>query len=91
VRLGESIADVAKAQNTSLDDVKAAITAAVTKELDAQVTARKLTADQETKILAELRDHLDDLVNATPPTPPAGAPQGPPNGAPQFGPRRHWR
>lgn len=90
LRSGKSIADVAKAQGKSLDDVKSAITAAVTKELDQQVGAKKLTADQEAKILAELKDHLDDLVNNTRPKPPAGAP-APPNGAPQFGPRGHWR
>ncbi|WP_155892266.1 hypothetical protein [Conexibacter woesei] len=91
LRAGRSIADIARAQGKSLDDVKTAITAAVTKELDQQVSDRKLTADQETKILGELRDHLDDLVNNTRPSPPAGAPKNGPNGAPQFGPRHHWR
>jgi hypothetical protein len=84
LRSGRSIADIAKAQSKSLDDVKAAITAAVTKELDQQVADRKLTADQRDRILAELKDHLDDLVNLTPPS-------GPPGGAPGFGPRHHWR
>jgi hypothetical protein len=87
LRAGRSIADIARAQSTSLDDVKAAITTAVTKELDQQVAGRKLTADQETKILAELKDHLDDLVNNTRPA----APKNAPNGPPQFGPRHHWR
>jgi hypothetical protein len=91
LRAGRSIADVARAQGKSLDDVKTAITAAVTKELDQQVTDRKLTADQEAKILTELKSHLDDLVNNTPPSPPAGAPKDGPNGAPGFGPRHHWR
>lgn len=83
LRAGRSIADIARAQGKSLDDVKAAITTAVTKELDQQVAGRKLTADQETKILGELKDHLDDLVNHTRPAAP--------NGPPQFGPRHHWR
>jgi hypothetical protein len=87
LRAGRSIADVAKAQSKSLDDVKAAITAAVTKELDQQVTDRKLTADQRDKILSELKSHLDDLVTLTPPARPAD----PPSGAPGFGPRGHWR
>ena len=83
LRAGRSITDIARAQGKSLDDVKAAITTAVTKELDQQVADRKLTADQETKILGELKDHLDDLVNHTRPAAP--------NGPPQFGPRHHWR
>jgi hypothetical protein len=91
LRAGRSIADLARAQGKSLDDVKTAITAAVTRELDQRVADRKLTADQETRILAQLRDHLDDLVNNTPPSPPAGAPKNGPNGAPGFGPRHHWR
>jgi polyhydroxyalkanoate synthesis regulator phasin len=74
LRAGQSIADVAKAQSKSLDDVKAAITAAVTQELDARVKDGKLTADQRDKVLSELKDHLDDLVTLKPPTPPKGAP-----------------
>jgi hypothetical protein len=77
---GQSIADVAKAQNKDIADVKAAIKAAITKQLDADVTAGRITADQRTKQLAGLDAHLDDLVNDTPPkrgdkppAPPAGA------------------
>jgi len=77
LRDGKSIADVAKDQNKSLDDVKAAITDGVTKELAQAVTDKKLTSDQRDKILSELKDHLDDLVTRTPPKrgdkPPAGA------------------
>lgn len=69
---GQSIADVAKDQGKSLDDVKAAITAAVTKELDARVKDGKLTAAQRDKVLSELKDHLDELVSLKPPTPPNG-------------------
>jgi hypothetical protein len=79
LRAGKSIADVARAQSKSLDDVKTAITDAVTRELDQQ----RLSADQRAKILDELRSHLDDLVNNARPAAP--------NGPPQFGPRRHWR
>jgi hypothetical protein len=84
---GKSIADVAKDQGKSLDDVKKAITDGVTKELDQAVTDKKLTSDQRDKVLKELSDHLDDLVNRTPP---AGGPrfdkQGHAAGAP-----RGWR
>jgi hypothetical protein len=87
LRDGKSIADVAKDQNKSLDDVKKAITDGVTKELDQAVTDKKLTSDQRDKILKELDEHLDDLVTRTPPK---GGPrfdkQGHAAGAP-----RHWR
>jgi hypothetical protein len=72
LRDGKSIADVAKDQSKSVDDVKKAITDGVTKELDQAVTDKKLTSDQRDKILKELNEHLDDLVNRTPP---AGAPR----------------
>jgi hypothetical protein len=64
---GKSIADVAKDQGKDIADVKSAIKAAVTKQLDAAVSAGRLTAAQRTEELAELDQHLDDLVNATPP------------------------
>jgi hypothetical protein len=87
LRDGKSIADVAKDQGKSLDDVKKAITDGVTKELDQAVTDKKLTGDQRDKILKELDAHLDDLVTRTPPK---GGPrfdkQGHAAGAP-----RHWR
>lgn len=83
VRAGQSIADVAKAEGKSLDDVKQAITAGVTKELDQAVADKKLTSAQRDDILKRLSEHLDDLVNGKRP---AGAPRfekrgGPPAGA----------
>jgi hypothetical protein len=77
LRDGQSIADVAKAQNTSLDDVKAAVTDAVTKELDQRVKDGKLTSGQRDKVLSELKGHLDDLVNLKPPTRPKDLPGHP--------------
>jgi hypothetical protein len=68
LRAGKSLAAIATAQGKTADGLKAAITDAATKRLDAAVTAGKLTKDQETKILAGLASHIDDLVNATPPT-----------------------
>jgi hypothetical protein len=64
---GKSIADVAKDQAKDIAAVKSAIKDAVTKQLDAGVTAGRLTAAQRTEELAELDQHLDDLVNRTPP------------------------
>ena len=63
LRSGKSLADIAKAQGKTVDGLKTAITDAATKQLDAAVTAGKLTKDQETKLLAGLASHLDDLVN----------------------------
>jgi lambda repressor-like predicted transcriptional regulator len=63
LRSGKSLADIAKAQGKTVDGLKTAITDAATKQLDAAVTAGKLTKDQETKVLDDLASHLDDLVN----------------------------
>jgi hypothetical protein len=87
LRDGKSIADVAKDQGKSLDDVKQAITDGVTKELDQAVTDKKLTSDQRDKIVKELGDHLDDLVNRTPPQ---GGPRFDKQGHAAGAPRR-WR
>jgi hypothetical protein len=78
LRDGKSIADVAKDEGKSVDDVKKAITAGVTKELDKAVTDKKLTSAQRDDMLKELTEHLDDLVTGKRP---AGAPAG----------RGHWR
>jgi hypothetical protein len=86
LRDGKSIADVAKDQNKSLDDVKKAITDGVTKELDQAVSDKKLTSAQRDKILQELSDHLDDLVNRTPP---AGGPRFDKQGQAAGVPRHH--
>lgn len=83
LKAGKSIADVAKDQNKPLDDVKSAITAAVTKELDQRVTDKQLTADQRDRLLAGLKEHLDDLVSLSPPDRPRFArPGGKGSGAP---------
>jgi hypothetical protein len=84
LRAGKSIADVAKDQGKSLDDVKRAITDAVTKELDQSVKDGRLTSARRDAILKELGEHLDDLVTLAPPKRPAGMP---PAGA--LG--HHWR
>ncbi|HEU4973744.1 MAG TPA: hypothetical protein VFT50_01545 [Baekduia sp.] len=76
LRAGKSLADVAKAQGKSADDVKAAIRTAVTQQLDAAVKAKRLTADQRQHVLDDLDEHLDDLVNGSFDGPPRG-PHGP--------------
>ena len=64
---GKSLADVAKAQNKDVAGLKAAMKAAVTKQLDQAVTDKKLTADERTKILADVDKRLDDIINGTAP------------------------
>jgi hypothetical protein len=83
LRAGKSIADVAKDQGKSLDDVKKAITDGVTKELDQAVKDKKITDAQRTEILKELGEHLDDLVTRSF--------DGPLHGGKLAGPRGHWR
>jgi hypothetical protein len=65
LRSGKSLAAIATAQGKTVDGLKTTITDSATKQLDAAVTAGKLTKDQETKILAGLSKHIDDLVNGT--------------------------
>jgi hypothetical protein len=69
---GKSLADVAKAQNKDIVGLKAAMKAALTKQLDQAVTDKKLTAEQRTKILADADQHIDDFINGTPPKRPDG-------------------
>jgi polyhydroxyalkanoate synthesis regulator phasin len=70
LRSGKSLADIAKAQGKAVGDLKTAITDAVTKRLDAAVTAGKLSKEQEQKVLAGLAAHLDDFVNGVHKAPP---------------------
>jgi hypothetical protein len=65
LRSGKSLADIAQAQGKTVQGLETTITAAVTKQLDAAVTAGKLSKDQEAKVLSGLSSHLDDLVNGT--------------------------
>jgi polyhydroxyalkanoate synthesis regulator phasin len=60
---GKSLADIATAQGKTVDGLKAAINAAVTKRLDEAVAANKLTAEQKQKLIDGLSARLDDLVN----------------------------
>src|SRR4051794_32370204 len=74
---GKTLAQVAKAQNKSVDGLKQAMTAATKKDLDAAVKAGRLTQAQADAMLADLSKRLDDLIQ---------------NGGPHFdgrGPGRH--
>jgi hypothetical protein len=63
---GKSLADVAKAQNKSVDGLKNAIKDAAKKQLDSAVAAKKITQEEENGLLDKLNGNLDDLVNAKP-------------------------
>ena len=78
LRDGKSLADIAKANNKSVDGLKAAIKDAATKRLDQAVKDGKLTQTQRDEMAAELDEHIDDIVNLTPPDRPAR-------------PKLHWR
>jgi hypothetical protein len=71
LRNGQSLADVAKAQNKDVQGLEDAIVASQKARLDKAVSDKKLTQSQADDILAKLKSHVDDLVNATPPDRPA--------------------
>ena len=64
LQAGQSLADVAKTQNKSVDGLKDALKAAAKKQLDQAVTDKRITSDQEQKILDRLDAALDKIVNA---------------------------
>jgi hypothetical protein len=67
---GKSLADVAKAQGKSVDDLVTALLAPAKKNLDQAVTDGKITQAQETAILGKMTTGLTNLVNNTKPSGP---------------------
>jgi len=59
LRDGKSLADVAKAKNVSVDDLKAAILAAVNAQIDQAVKDGKLTQAQADQIKSKVASELD--------------------------------
>ena len=74
---GKTLAAVAVANGKTADGLKSALTAAATKDLDAAVTAGKLTQTQEDTILADLPTRLDHEINEAHTGGPGGGPGGP--------------
>jgi hypothetical protein len=66
LRSGQSLADVAKAQNKDVNGLEDAIVASQKARLDQAVSDKKLTQSQADDILAQLKSHVDELVNAKP-------------------------
>jgi polyhydroxyalkanoate synthesis regulator phasin len=71
---GKTLAQIANAQGKSVSGLKDAIYAEARSNLDQAVTDGKLTASQEQTMLADLKSHLDDIVNRT--GPPGGVKAG---------------
>jgi uncharacterized protein (DUF433 family) len=67
LRDGKSIADIAKANGKSLDDVRAAVKADAKQRADKAVKDGDLTQAQADEMLAHLDDALDHLGDARPP------------------------
>jgi hypothetical protein len=67
---GKSLADVAKAKGKSVDGLIEAIVADAKTRLDAAVKAGRITQSQEDSILSDLKSHVTDFVNGTPPARP---------------------
>jgi polyhydroxyalkanoate synthesis regulator phasin len=75
LQAGKSLSDIAKATSgKTVDGLKAAMKAAAVKDLDQAVKDGHLTSDQRDKMVADLDQRLDDIVNNTPPK---GAPDRP--------------
>ena len=76
---GKSLATLAKAKGKSVDGLVAALVAAETKQIEAAVTAGRLTKEQAASIKADLKTRVTDLVNGV-------RPAGGPGVGPGFGP-----
>lgn len=66
---GRSLADVARAEGKSVDGLQQALLDDATSQLDRAVADGRLTADERDRILSDLREHVDDIVNGTGPGP----------------------
>ena len=61
---GKTLAEIAKAENKSVDGLKTAMQKEAKDKLDAEVKAGRLSKDDETQVLKDLNSRIDDLVNA---------------------------
>ena len=60
---GSTLAEIAEAKGKSVDGLKAALVAAAKADLAQAVKDGRLTEAQQTEILSNLADRIDDLVN----------------------------
>lgn len=71
---GQTLATIATAQGETRDELKTFLTNEVTTELNAQVTAGKLTQAQATDMLSQFTANLDNQIDSTPPQRGTGGP-----------------
>lgn len=63
LRDGQSLAEIARAENKSVDGLKAKIKSGVTAKIDEAVKAGRLTEAQKTRMLQNIDERIDALVN----------------------------
>lgn len=63
LRSGETVADIAAAEDVPLDDVITALVDAAIERLDAAVEAERLTQDEADDRLVEIEEHITAFVN----------------------------
>jgi hypothetical protein len=62
---GKSLAQIARAEQKSVEGLKAAITTSIKQRLDRALASRQITADQQQRVLSALPKRVDRLVNRT--------------------------
>jgi hypothetical protein len=75
---GKTLAEIAKAQGKTVTGLTDAIVADAKARLDAAVADGRLTSAQAASMLADLKSHVDDMVNSTGPGPRGHGPGGGP-------------
>jgi hypothetical protein len=63
IESGKTLAEIAKAEGKSVDGLKAALVKDTKTKLDAGVKAGRLSSAEEQRVLADLEQRIDDLVN----------------------------
>jgi hypothetical protein len=69
LRNGRTLAEVARAAGKSVDGLEQALVNAAKSQLDRAVADRRLTAEQRDRILRDIQQHVDELVNGRAPGP----------------------
>jgi hypothetical protein len=86
LRDGRTLAEVARAQGKTVDGLKQALIDAAKSGLDRAVADRRLSSDERDRILRDVEEHVDDLVNGRAPGPPGRHMRGMgPGGPPPMG------
>jgi hypothetical protein len=81
---GKSLSDLAEENGISVDDFKSQLLAAAETKLTEKVSDGDITQEQADNILERLTNNIDDIINNTPPVPPADG-EGLRFGGPQDG------